>query len=106
MKKIIIIYICICAVTVVSAKSMKELWVSMPDSLLPYLNAEKRMALTVSASEKIKTLETVVERLNAKVDSLKTNMNYDSIYIESEKRKLEIYQVLIRKLNELAYSLK
>ena len=55
MKKIIIIYICICAVTVVSAKSMKELWVNMPDSLLPYLNAEKRMALTVSASEKIKT---------------------------------------------------
>ena len=60
----------------------------------------------LSTSEKIKTLETVVERLNAKVDSLKTNMNYDSIYIESEKRKLEIYQVLIRKLNELAYSLK
>jgi hypothetical protein len=52
----------------------------------------------LSNVDKIKALEKVIDSLNIKVKVFASSMNYNSIYIESDKKKLEIYKIMIQKL--------
>ena len=45
MKRTIIVCLCLTALFTASAKDMRELWLSMPDSLIGYMDKSKRLAL-------------------------------------------------------------
>lgn len=60
----------------------------------------------LSNVDKIKALEKVIDSLNIKVKVFASSMNYNSIYIESDKKKLEIYKIMIQKLQWIAMNLK
>lgn len=60
----------------------------------------------LSNESKIKTLERVIWKLTLKIDSFKSNLDYESIYIEADVKKLEIYKILIQKLREVTYNIK
>ena len=45
MKRTIIVCLCLSALFTASAKDMRELWLSMPDSLIGYMDKSKRLAL-------------------------------------------------------------
>lgn len=60
----------------------------------------------LSNESKIKVLENVIENLNSKIILFKSNMDYNWVYIESEKKKLEIYKIMVEKLREVASNLK
>ena len=45
MKRTIIVCLCLTALFSASAKDMRELWLSMPDSLIGYMDKSKRLAL-------------------------------------------------------------
>ena len=60
----------------------------------------------LSTENKVKTLEKVIERINLKVDSFQSKLDYDSIYIEADIKKLEIYKVLVQRLKDFSQNLK
>lgn len=60
----------------------------------------------LSNSNKIKVLQKVIDNLSLKIETFKWNLNYNSIYIESDLKKLEIYKTMLKKLQEIAYELK
>lgn len=60
----------------------------------------------LSTENKIKTLGKVIENLNSKVITFQKRLDYSSIYIESDKKRLEIYKIMLQKLIEISYNLK
>lgn len=75
---------------------------------------EERLAQLIDSSafskltnqEKISTLEKIIDNLKWKINYFEMNLNYNSIYIEADRKKLEIYNMVIKKLKEVTYSLK
>lgn len=62
--------------------------------------------IKLSNNDKIITLEKVIENLNIKINSFRLSLDYDSVYIEADKRKLEIYNIIVKKLLDFTYTLK
>ena len=54
MKKILMLFIAVALSLSVSAKSMREVWISMPDSIIPYLDKNLRMELIDFIDMKVK----------------------------------------------------
>lgn len=62
--------------------------------------------LKLNSSEKIKTLQKVIDNLNIRINSFKTNLDSNSIYLESERKKIEIYKTMVKKLKEVSNNIK
>jgi len=73
MKKISLIVFGLLLATLVSAKSMVEIWQTMPDSLIPYLDAKSKQEMVAPATMGLKAQVKHLLQGESSVDKLSSN---------------------------------